>query len=708
MKQQIRLFLTVFVVTMSCLATFGQVASSSPYTLDQSVIASGGETSASAPGDPVFSITGTIGQAAAGTEMTNSPYAQLGGFWTWLDSAAADNAPTISKSFSPSTINVNGASSVTLTLTNRGATAQTNASFTDTLTNMSAAGGAVTGTCADTIPATLSAGDTALSFSGITIPALGSCTVVFSVTSNAPGAHPNTTSGVTTTQTTTAGAVSNTATLTVVAPPQITKSFSPSLIPVGGISTLTITITNPSVNTAALTGVGVTDAFPAGMKVDAIPSATNSCSAGSSFAPTAADTTIVISAATIPAGASCAFTVKVKGTTAGTLVNTTGNVTSSNGGTGGTASATLTVGQAASYSISGTVGYATTPTGDPAVFVPDVTMTAAGTPQATDTTDSLGAYLLSGLGAGSYTVIPGKAAQTTNTGISLQDASEVAKYVFNQRTFTPNQLIAADATGDGTVSLQDASEIAKRAFNIASNNIVGQWKFVPASRIYPSLSSNQSGQNYEAILIGDVTGNWTPQEANRLEAAENESTIEGVKLFVEDRRPTGIIFEKNNQSADRQSNRLRIEQTSEELPGGTIIPVNLPEGSGIAGTVLLIPVTVGNLTSLDSTSYDLTVSFDPTVLEPASPAFDTAGTLTAAAGGYSVFVDEAQPDDRFRVGAFGTAPLAGSGVLVYLRFNILPGAAKSPPLDIVEFRFIESPPAASTTVTRRLPSASKR
>ena len=106
---------------------------------------------------------------------------------------------------------------MTLTLTNSNASALTGGAFTDTLVNMSAVGGAVGGTCVGTLPNALAAGATGLSFTGITIPAGGNCTVIFSVTSNTAGAQPNTTSGVTTTQTSIAGAASNTATLTVTA-----------------------------------------------------------------------------------------------------------------------------------------------------------------------------------------------------------------------------------------------------------------------------------------------------------------------------------------------------------------------------------------------------------------------------------------------------------------------------------------------------------
>ena len=53
------------------------------------------------------------------------------------------------------------------------------------------------------------------------------------------------------------------------------------------------------------------------------------------------------SAGTIAASGTCTVTVNVTATTAGAKVNTTGNVTSTNGGTGNTGTATLTVNQAA-------------------------------------------------------------------------------------------------------------------------------------------------------------------------------------------------------------------------------------------------------------------------------------------------------------------------------------------------------------------------
>ncbi|MGH9822929.1 MAG: immunoglobulin domain-containing protein, partial [Blastocatellia bacterium] len=58
-------------------------------------------------------------------------------------------------------------------------------------------------------------------------------------------------------------AVHQSATLTVVSPPSVTKSFNPTTIPVGGTSTITLTITNPNTG-VTLTGVNFSDNFTPG------------------------------------------------------------------------------------------------------------------------------------------------------------------------------------------------------------------------------------------------------------------------------------------------------------------------------------------------------------------------------------------------------------------------------------------------------------
>ncbi len=80
MKKQIgSSFAVLVIISTFTFTAASQIATGSVYKLDQSVIASGGATSADSGG--AYSITGTIGQSAAGTKSANSPFAVTGGFW---------------------------------------------------------------------------------------------------------------------------------------------------------------------------------------------------------------------------------------------------------------------------------------------------------------------------------------------------------------------------------------------------------------------------------------------------------------------------------------------------------------------------------------------------------------------------------------------------------------------------------------------------
>ncbi|HET6929299.1 MAG TPA: Ig-like domain repeat protein [Candidatus Acidoferrum sp.] len=125
----------------------------------------------------------------------------------------------------------------------------------------------------------------------------------------------------------------------IVAPPAIAKVFNPASIAPNTTTSLTFTISNPAVNTIALGGVAFTDTLPTGLTV----ASASSTVCGGTLTSTA-PTGIVLAGATINSASSCQFSVTVTGVTAGTYTNTTGNVTSTNGGTGNTASANLVVG----------------------------------------------------------------------------------------------------------------------------------------------------------------------------------------------------------------------------------------------------------------------------------------------------------------------------------------------------------------------------
>ena len=113
----------------------------------------------------------------------------------------------------------------------------------------------------------------------------------------------------------------------------LSKSFWPTTVNAGQVSTLTFTISNTSM--AAKTGIGWVDSLPAGLVVDENPNKRTTCATGSSetLNPTAMTavagaTNISVSGASINASvASCTYSVNVKATAAGDYRNGPSNVT---------------------------------------------------------------------------------------------------------------------------------------------------------------------------------------------------------------------------------------------------------------------------------------------------------------------------------------------------------------------------------------------
>jgi uncharacterized repeat protein (TIGR01451 family) len=136
----------------------------------------------------------------------------------------------------------------------------------------------------------------------------------------------------------------------VIDPPSISEAFSPSQVPVDSQTTLTFTITNP--NGGPLTGVAFTDTLPSGLVIPPPGITDNSagsaeCSAGPSFTDgtlkaIAGTNTISFTGGSIAGSSSCEFGLYINAGTAGDKDNSV-TVSSSNGGTGNTANATLTV-----------------------------------------------------------------------------------------------------------------------------------------------------------------------------------------------------------------------------------------------------------------------------------------------------------------------------------------------------------------------------
>ena len=159
--------------------------------------------------------------------------------------------------------------------------------------------------------------------------------------------------------------------------------------------------------------------------------------------------------------------------------------------------------------ISGALSYCPNPVPAPEQ---NVTLTLSGSASSSTTSDSSGNYMFSALpGGGSYTVTPTKNPLAPGSaGINTVDVLAAQRHFTSCLTdpakcLTGCRLIAAEVTGNNTVDTVDVIAIQQFFLGLSTGiGNVGQYKFIPANRSYSGVITNQTGQNYDALILGDV------------------------------------------------------------------------------------------------------------------------------------------------------------------------------------------------------------
>ena len=176
--------------------------------------------------------------------------------------------------------------------------------------------------------ATITAAGGTISLVDGSLSGASSCSITVNITSSTPGTHTITSGDLTSSAGNSGTASSN---LTVNATyPSFTKSFSPSTIDFGELSTLTFILDNTA-GAVDLNSFQFIDNLPTGMEVASPNNFTTTCT---NLVVTAVPGSNVITVAptifgqpTVAAGASCAITVNVVGNQVGSLENLTNNAT---------------------------------------------------------------------------------------------------------------------------------------------------------------------------------------------------------------------------------------------------------------------------------------------------------------------------------------------------------------------------------------------
>jgi hypothetical protein len=151
------------------------------------------------------------------------------------------------------------------------------------------------------------------------------------------------------------------------------------------------------------------------------------------------------------------------------------------------------------------------------------------------------------------------------------------------------------------------------------------WDFDPESRTYTGLNSDQVNQDFTSILLGDVSGNWSPASG------------------------------PNNQIVSQPNAGLQTLTATLSLPDVTVLP----------GEYVTVPLNL-DLPEGQIYGVDLTIVYDPAVV---SVTQVTKGALTTD---WSTAVNTETPGE-IRVALAGTAPIEMQGELLNVGFNAVSG-----------------------------------
>ncbi len=161
---------------------------------------------------------------------------------------------------------------------------------------------------------------------------------------------------------------------------------------------------------------------------------------------------------------------------------------------------------------------------------------------------------------------------------------------------------------------------------------------MPVNKSYLEVLTNVTGEDYTAVMLGDVTGDWNPLGANRPAALTNDDDA---------------------------------------------VRVSMPAITAGAGTVVNVPLKIDRLRSVGLTSYQFDIEYDPAVIEPARIAADLTGTL----GDQLAIVANVPAPGLLKVAVYGAYPVTGDGVYANLKFNVVGTSGSSSPLTVREFMY---------------------
>lgn len=232
-----------------------------------------------------------------------------------------------------------------------------------------------------------------------------------------------------------------------------------------------------------------------------------------------------------------------------------------------------------------------------------------------------GSFTIQGAAIDAYVLTASKS--DGDNGISAYDASLALQHSVKLITLSGHAALAADVNSNGAINSMDATYILQKAADLISLPFPGSgkaWKFDPAERSIGWLSSNISEQNFTAVLLGDISGNWT-DPGTRTDSTGDEELLTASAILT--------------------------------IPGSTVSP----------GATVDVPITL-DITEGNLYGADITITYDPTHVTVNS------ASLGALAGGWSIATNLSEPG-VVKIAIASATPIILDGELLKLSITAL-------------------------------------
>ena len=215
--------------------------------------------------------------------------------------------------------------------------------------------------------------------------------------------------------------------------------------------------------------------------------------------------------------------------------------------------------------------------------VSDVLVELDGVDYYSTATENDGEFEFQNFTHGNYSLTPSK--NNHFGGLSGTDASRIAKQTVGLMSFDCYQKIAADVDMDGQITATDASRVARYAAGKISylNASDLQWVFVPSDtlascdgwppiayaseRTYAPLDQGKSDQDFIAVRLGDVSGNWTDEPIRTRKRVAH--SVCDVKAVPGDTLTFPVVL-KADMAIEGLDIKVEFDESVFELTGATL------------------------------------------------------------------------------------------------------------------------------------------